>query len=129
MASTEASVDMEVATMTAEMIVRRGNGGIAARERAWGEEPRRGGGRRGPSAADVVALRGSFPSDPAVAREGARRLWELLQSSELVRALGALSGGQAVQMAKAGLGAIYLSGWQVAADANSAGQVYPDQSL
>ena len=64
-----------------------------------------------------------------LARHGANRLWQLLHSHEAVRALGALTGNQAVQMVKAGLKAIYLSGWQVAADANLAGQIYPDQSL
>jgi len=80
-------------------------------------------------AEDVVWLRGSIPVEHTLARLGAERLWELLQDEQYVAALGALTGGQAVQMAKAGLKAIYLSGWQVAADANLAGQTYPDQSL
>src|SRR5262245_23357292 len=105
--------------MTADLIVRRANAETASLERTWREDARWRGVQRDYSAADVIALRGSFPTDPAMARAGARRLWELLQTTELVRALGALSGGQAVQMAKAGLRAIYLSGWQVAADANS----------
>jgi isocitrate lyase len=79
--------------------------------------------------ADVERLRGPVAVEHTLARLGAERLWELLHSEEHVAALGALTGGQAVQMAKAGLKAIYLSGWQVAADANLAGQTYPDQSL
>jgi isocitrate lyase len=78
---------------------------------------------------DVERLRGSVQVEHTLARLGAERLWELLQHEDHVPALGALTGGQAVQMVKAGLKAIYLSGWQVAADANLAGQTYPDQSL
>ena len=78
---------------------------------------------------DVERLRGPVQVEHTLARLGAERLWELLHGDEHVAALGALTGGQAVQMAKAGLKAIYLSGWQVAADANLAGQTYPDQSL
>jgi isocitrate lyase len=78
---------------------------------------------------DVERLRGSVRVEHTLARLGAERLWELLQHEDYVPALGALTGGQAVQMVKAGLKAIYLSGWQVAADANLAGQTYPDQSL
>jgi isocitrate/methylisocitrate lyase len=78
---------------------------------------------------DVERLRGPVQVEHTLARVGAERLWKLLHSDEHVAALGALTGGQAVQMAKAGLKAIYLSGWQVAADANLAGQTYPDQSL
>jgi isocitrate lyase len=78
---------------------------------------------------DVLRLRGSVTVEHTLARRGAERLWELLNGEQHVAALGALTGGQAVQMAKAGLRAIYLSGWQVAADANLAGQTYPDQSL
>jgi isocitrate lyase len=81
------------------------------------------------SAEDVARLRGSVLVEHTLARIGAERLWRLLASEDYVAALGALTGGQAVQMAKAGLKAIYLSGWQVAADANLAGQTYPDQSL
>ncbi len=81
------------------------------------------------TAADVERLRGPVAVEHTLARLGAERLWKLLHSDEHVAALGALTGGQAVQMAKAGLKAIYLSGWQVAADANLAGQTYPDQSL
>ncbi len=81
------------------------------------------------SAADVRRLRGSVAIAHTLADRGARRLWSALHSEPFVPSLGALSGNQAVQMVKAGLPAIYVSGWQVAADANSAGQVYPDQSL
>ena len=77
----------------------------------------------------VQRLRGPVHVEHTLARLGSERLWELLCADEPVSALGALTGGQAVQMAKAGLDAIYLSGWQVAADANLAGQTYPDQSL
>jgi len=78
---------------------------------------------------DVERLRGTVHVEHTLARLGAERLWELLQTEDYVPTLGALTGGQAVQMAKAGLKAIYLSGWQVAADGNLAGQTYPDQSL
>jgi isocitrate lyase len=78
---------------------------------------------------DVLKLRGSIPIEHTLARRGALRLWELLKSEEPVRALGAMSGNQAMQMVRAGLKAIYLSGWQAAADANTACSMYPDQSL
>ena len=78
---------------------------------------------------DVRRLRGSVHVEHTLARLGAERLWQLLQEQDYVAALGAMTGGQAVEMVKAGLKAIYLSGWQVAADANSAAEVYPDQSL
>lgn len=78
---------------------------------------------------DVEKLRGSIKIEYTLARHGAERLWKLLQTEPFVNSLGALTGGQAVQMVKGGLKAIYCSGWQVAADANAAGQVYPDQSL
>jgi isocitrate lyase len=81
------------------------------------------------TAAAVEQLRGSFPIDHTLARRGAERLWHLLNVRDYVHALGALSGNQAMQMVRAGLEAIYLSGWQVAADANTAGAMYPDQSL
>jgi isocitrate lyase len=81
------------------------------------------------TAQDVIRLRGSVVEEHTLARRGANRLWELLHSEDAVRALGAITGNQAVQMVKAGLQAIYLSGWQVAADGNLAGQTYPDQSL
>ncbi|MEP7129571.1 MAG: isocitrate lyase [Sphingomicrobium sp.] len=78
---------------------------------------------------DVLKLRGSIPIEHTIARRGALKLWELLHQDEPVRALGALSGNQAMQMVRAGLQAIYLSGWQVAADSNVSGSMYPDQSL
>jgi isocitrate lyase len=81
------------------------------------------------SKADVERLRGSVKIEHTLARMGAMRLWELLHTREYVNSLGALTGGQAVQMVRAGLEALYISGWQVAADANTAGQMYPDQSL
>jgi isocitrate lyase len=98
-------------------------------ERSWQDPGRWTGIRRDYTAADVVRLRGSLPEELTVARRGAIRLWELLHREDYVAALGALSGNQAVQMVKAGLRAIYLSGWQVAGDNNLAEQVYPDQSL
>src|ERR1700680_309152 len=79
--------------------------------------------------ADVERLRGSVHIEYTLAKMGAKRLWELLNTQEVVPSLGALTGNQAVQMVRAGLPAIYLPGWQVAADANTAGQMYPDQSL
>src|SRR3954465_3244856 len=79
--------------------------------------------------ADVDKLRGSVQVEHTLARLGAERLWNLLHSEPCVPALGAMTGGQAVQMVKAGLKSIYLSGWQVAADANLSGNTYPDQSL
>ena len=100
-----------------------------ALEREWETDPRWSGVERPYSGEDVVKLRGAFRVEHSVARAGARRLWDLIGSEEYVRALGAMTGGQAVEMVKAGLKAIYLSGWQVAADANRAGQTYPDQSL
>jgi isocitrate/methylisocitrate lyase len=81
------------------------------------------------TADDILRLRGSFPIEHTLARRGALRLWELLQQDEPVRALGAVTGNQAMQMVRAGLQAIYLSGWQAAADANTACSMYPDQSL
>ena len=81
------------------------------------------------SADEVVSLRGSFAVEHSLARRGAEKLWERMQRDEPVRALGAVTGNQAMQMVRAGLEAIYLSGWQVAADANTAGAMYPDQSL
>ncbi len=98
-------------------------------ESRWQGDARWQGIERSYAAADVVRLRGSVVPEQTLARLGAERLWELLARDEPVRALGAMTGGQAVQMVKAGLDAIYLSGWQVAADANLAGSTYPDQSL
>ncbi len=96
---------------------------------AWAEDPRWAGIRRDYHAEDVVRLRTSVPVEHSLARHGAERLWHLLRERDFVPALGALTGGQAVQMVRAGLEAIYLSGWQVAADANLGGDTYPDQSL
>jgi isocitrate lyase len=98
-------------------------------ERRWAGDERWAGIERPYSAEDVVRLRGSVRVEHSLARHGAELLWERLHADEHVAALGALSGGQAVQMVKAGLKAIYLSGWQVAADANLGEHVYPDQSL
>ena len=95
----------------------------------WETDPRWKGVKRDYTAEDVIRLRGSVNEEHTLARRGATRLWELLHTEDAVRALGALTGNQAVQQVKAGLKAIYLSGWQVAADANLAGQTYPDQSL
>src|SRR4026209_984494 len=81
------------------------------------------------STEDVERIRGRFHVEHTLARLGAERLWQLRHSDDYVAALGALTGAQAVQMVKAGLKAIYLSGWQVAADANLSGHTYPDQSL
>jgi isocitrate lyase len=95
----------------------------------WRDDARWNGIERTYTALDVVRLRGSVVPEHTLARLGAQRLWELLQRQEPTRALGALTGGQAVQMVKAGLDAIYLSGWQVAADGNLGAATYPDQSL
>jgi isocitrate lyase len=95
----------------------------------WANDPRWKGVQRPYSLGDVQRLQGSLVLDQTLARRGAEKLWNLLQSEPFVPALGALTGNQAVQQVKAGLKAIYLSGWQVAADANLAGQMYPDQSL
>ena len=95
----------------------------------WHEDPRWAGTERTYTAEDVIRLRGSVQEEHTLARLGAQRLWSLLQSEDYVNSLGALTGNQAVQQVRAGLKAIYLSGWQVAADANLAGQTYPDQSL
>jgi isocitrate lyase len=101
----------------------------AALQRTWETDPRWAGIKRTYAADDVIRLRGSVQEEHTLARLGAERLWELLQHDGYVNTLGALTGNQAVQQVKAGLQAIYLSGWQVAADANLSGQTYPDQSL
>ncbi|HET9032153.1 MAG TPA: isocitrate lyase [Dokdonella sp.] len=95
----------------------------------WASNPRWSGIKRNYSAEDVVRLRGSVHIEHSLARLGAEKLWSSLHGEPFVNALGALTGNQAMQQVKAGLKAIYLSGWQVAADANLAGQMYPDQSL
>ena len=102
---------------------------IAALEKDWATNPRWKGITRGYSAADVVRLRGSFPIEHTLARRGAEKLWNLVNTEPYVNCLGALTGGQAMQQVKAGVKAIYLSGWQVAADNNSYASMYPDQSL
>ncbi|TAM87216.1 isocitrate lyase [bacterium] len=105
--------------------------GVDARllEAGWASDARWGGIQRPYRGEDVLKLRGSLQIEYTLARRGAERLWSLLHGEPYVAALGALTGNQAVQQVKAGLKAIYLSGWQVAADANLAGQMYPDQSL
>src|SRR3984957_13486516 len=95
----------------------------------WENSPRWKGVERPYSPEDVLRLRGSVQIEHTLARLGAERLWELLQTEPYVNSLGAMTGNQAVQQVQAGLKAIYVSGWQVAADANNAGQMYPDQSL
>jgi len=97
--------------------------------RRWATAPRWVGIRRDYSPAEVVRLRGTVHIESTLARRGAEKLWLLMKEEAYVHALGAISGNQALQMVDAGLKAIYLSGWQVAADANQAGQMYPDQSL
>src|SRR5215472_17373515 len=97
--------------------------------RTWRESPRWRGVSRGYEPRDVVRLRGTIPVEHSIARLTAEKLWRDLKDMPFVNALGALSGNQAMQQVKAGLDAIYLSGWQVAADANLAGEMYPDQSL
>ena len=108
----------DTSTTTAEELAQR-----------WATDPRWSGVERSYTAADVVRLSGSVREEQTLARRGAERLWRQLHEQDYIHALGALTGGQAVQMVKAGLQAVYLSGWQVAADANSAGHTYPDQSL
>ncbi|MFD7236857.1 isocitrate lyase [Streptomyces syringium] len=108
----------QTGTTTAEELAQR-----------WATDPRWQGVRRSYGAEDVVRLSGSVREEHTLARRGAERLWRQLHEHDYIHALGALTGGQAVQMVKAGLQAVYLSGWQVAADANQAGHTYPDQSL
>ena len=98
-------------------------------QKSWENDARWNGVTRPYSAEDVIKLRGSIDIEHTLARTGAEKLWNLLHIEDYVNALGALTGNQAIQQVKAGLKAIYLSGWQVAADANLAGQMYPDQSL
>lgn len=98
-------------------------------QESWELDERWKGIKRTYSAEDVLKLRGSLDIEYTLARHGAEKLWKLLQEEDYVHALGALTGNQAVQQVKAGLKAIYLSGWQVAADANLSGHMYPDQSL
>ncbi len=101
----------------------------AALEKDWAENPRWKGIKRTYSGDDVVRLRGSLQIEHTLAKRGAEKLWNLINTEPFVNSLGALTGNQAMQQVKAGLKAIYLSGWQVAGDANSSGEMYPDQSL
>jgi isocitrate lyase len=98
-------------------------------QKDWTENPRWRGIKRGYSAEDVIRLRGSLQPEQTLAKRGAEKLWNLVNNEPFVNSLGALTGNQAMQQAKAGLKAVYLSGWQVAGDANLAGEMYPDQSL
>ena len=116
-------------TMTMSATERRIGAEAAALERRWATDPRWRDVRRSYTAHDVVRLRGSVREEHTLARRGAERLWGLLHERDYVPALGAITGNQAVQMVRAGLEAIYLSGWQVAADGNTSGNTYPDQSL
>ncbi len=102
---------------------------IRALQKEWAENLRWQGIKRNYSADDVVRLRGSMMVEHTLAKEGSNKLWRLLNTEPFINTLGALTGNQAMQQVKAGLKAIYLSGWQVAGDANLAGQMYPDQSL
>lgn len=106
-----------------------GFGGVDDLQIQWELEERWRGTRRLYTPQDVLSLRGSLRIEHSLARAGAERLWNLLQTEPFIRTFGALTGSQAVQMVQAGLQAIYLSGWQVAADANLGGETYPDQSL
>ena len=120
---------------TADAASMNGNRGSDLAEQAarlagdWATNPRWRSIKRDYTARDVVRLRGSVQEEHTLARLGAERLWDLLHTEDFVSSLGAVTGNQAVQQVRAGLPAIYLSGWQVAADANMAGQTYPDQSL
>jgi isocitrate lyase len=107
----------------------KSNGKDHSLEKDWTTNPRWKGLVRAYSAQDVERLRGSLPIEYTLARHGAERLWDLLHTEAYVGSLGAMTGNQAIQQVRAGLPAIYVSGWQVAADANDAGQMYPDQSL
>ena len=102
---------------------------IAALKKDWADNPRWSGIRRGYGAEDVVRLRGSVRVEHSLARCGAEKLWKMMHERPFVNSLGALTGNQAMQQVKAGVPAIYLSGWQVAADANDSLTMYPDQSL
>ena len=98
-------------------------------QKEWSDNPRWRGIKRGYTAAEVVRLRGSVHVEHTLAKRGSEKLWDLITTEPFVNSLGALTGNQAMQQVKAGLKAIYLSGWQVAGDANLAGEMYPDQSL
>ena len=115
--------------MSALDLDRRRDAASADLTEEWASAPRWQGIERDYTAEDVIRLRGSVVVEHTLARRGATELWRLLHEQPYVHALGAITGGQAVQMVRGGLRAIYLSGWQVAADGNLAGSVYPDQSL
>jgi isocitrate lyase len=102
---------------------------INSLETKWKTDPRWSGITRPYSAADVERLRGTLPIEYTLAKTGAEKLWKLLHAEPIVKALGAMTGNQAVEQVSAGLPSVYASGWQVAADANNAGQIYPDQGL
>ena len=105
---------------------------VTALEKEWAENPRWANIKRGYSAEDVVRLRGSVQPEYTIARRGAEKLWNLVHGDATkgyVNCMGAITAGQAMQQAKAGIEAIYLSGWQVAADGNTSETMYPDQSL
>lgn len=125
------STSEATASATASSVVRTGDQVQTADElrQSWASDPRWAGIERTYTAEDVIALRGSVGEENTLARRGAERLWRQLHEEDYINALGALTGNQAVQQVKAGLQAIYLSGWQVAGDANLSGQTYPDQSL
>ena len=120
---------MQFEARTMSPTERRIRAEAAALERRWAADPRWRDLSRTYTAHDVVRLRGSVREEYTLARRGAERLWALLHERDYVPALGAITGNQAVQMVRAGLEAIYLSGWQVAADGNTSGNTYPDQSL
>jgi isocitrate lyase len=120
---------LDTQTTTGPTPAERQRAEAAELERTWASDPRWAGVRRDYTAEDVVRLRGTVREEFTLARRGAERLWELLHTKDYVHALGAITGNQAVQMVRAGLQAIYLSGWQVAADGNTSGNTYPDQSL
>ena len=98
-------------------------------EKEWASSLRWKNVKRDYTAADVIRLRGSLQIEHTLAKRGAEKLWKLVNEEDYINSLGALTGGQAVQQVKAGIKAIYLSGWQVAADANTSETMYPDQSL
>jgi len=116
-----------------KFLIQGGKGMIKERAKGlqhdWETNPRWVGVKRPYSAEDVIRLRGSINMEYTLANRGSRKLWKVLNTEDFINSLGALTGNQAVQQVKAGLKAIYLSGWQVAADANMAGEMYPDQSL
>jgi isocitrate lyase len=120
---------MYSSTNPGEIIMATREQQIQALNKDWAENPRWKNVKRNYSAEEVVRLRGSVSIEHTLAKRGAEKLWDLLHTEPFVNALGALTGNQAMQQVKAGLKAIYLSGWQVAGDANLAGEMYPDQSL